>query len=428
MAQCNRQKEGRPRPRGTSDDDPAPGAALAAAGKAKDRRDVLMAMSPAVPDRNAGIRRFAIEAGWNLMPISRIVGGFGALNGWRGDGALVTLRQDEAVLSFVKGLRRRGIPVVDLTCERPDIRVPRVNLDNRAVGRLAAGHFAERNFRHAAWFSTYWMNVHAERFAGFAKAWNDRSPGNREPVARWVLCEDVPAARRNDSRAVAKWFAGLLSSVPKPLALLCHCGEDAARVLSECRALGIAVPEEIAILSAGDYYQICEMQSVPISSFEINGERHGYEAAELLRRLMDGEAPPRGPVLVPPGPLRVRASTDWTAAADPLVARALALVSENLSRPWGVAQLCRELGVSPLRLERHFDAELGRPPGEEILRQRLARARALLLETTLTVEQIAARCGFCHAAYLSNLFRRETGLSPRAFAKRVRTGSAMPVP
>ncbi len=373
------------------------------------RRDVLMALSPMVPERNSGIRRFALEAGWNLIPVSRVVGGVAALGGWRGDGALVTLRQDSPVADFARGLRRRGVPVVDLTEERPDVRVPRVCLDNREIGRECARHFTERNFRHAAWFSTHWMNVHAERFAGFAEELADIPP------MRWVLCEDVPSARRNDSRAVAKWFAGLLRSAPKPLALLCHCGEDAARVLAECRALGIAVPEEIAILSAGDYYGICEMQSVPISSFEINGERHGYEAAALLQRLMDGGAPPHAPIRVPPGPLRVRESTDHTAASDPLVARALALVGENLSRPWGVAQLCQALGVPHLRLERHFAAELGRTPSAEILRQRLSKARALLRETDLTLSDIAARCGFCHASPLSNLFRRETGITPRAW-------------
>lgn len=90
-------------------------------------------------------------------------------------------------------------------------------------------------------------------------------------------------------------------------------------------------------------------------------------------------------------------------------------MAKNLSRPWGVAQLSRELGVPPLRLGRHFQAELGRSPGAEILRQRLARAWTLLLDTDLTLDKIAAQCGFCHAAYLSNLFHRETGFSPRAF-------------
>lgn len=135
------------------------------------------------------------------MPVSRIVGGAGGLGGWRGDCALVTLREDPAAVSFVSALRRKGVPVVDITEERPEIRIPRVCLDNAAVGRAVAEHFAERNYRHAAWFSTYWMNVQAERFAGFEARWKELGRGGGGDVARWVLCEDVPAGRRNDSRA-----------------------------------------------------------------------------------------------------------------------------------------------------------------------------------------------------------------------------------
>ena len=381
------------------------------------RKDVLLATAPMVQSRGEGVRRFAREAGWSLIDISRLVGGTAGLGGWRGDGALVTLQHDRETSAFVHRLRRAGVPVVDLSNQRPDIRIPRVCLDNVAIGRLAAKHFAERNYRHAAWFSTYWTNVQTERFDGFSEAWANVRRADGPPL-RWVLRESVPAARQNDQRTVARWFTDLLRAAPKPLALLCHSGEDAARILSECRAIGIAVPDEIAILSAGDYVGLCETQAVPISSVGINGERHGYEAAALLQRLMDGEPPPRGPILIQPGELVVRASTDWTAAADPLVAKALELVAGNLSRPWGVAQLSRELGVPPLRLGRHFKAELGRAPGAEILRQRLAKARTLLRETDMPLARIAELCGFCHASYLVNLFRRETGLTPREWRKR----------
>ena len=142
-----------------------------------------------------------------------------------------------------------------------------------------------------------------------------------------------------------------------------------------------------------------------------------HKAAALLQKLMDGKPPPRGPILIPPGELVVRASTDWTAATDPLVAKALELVAGNLSRPWGVAQLSRELGVPPLRLGRHFKAEVGRTPGAEILRQRLSKARTLLRETNLPLARIAELCGFCHASYLVNLFRPETGWTPREWGK-----------
>jgi len=34
------------------------------------------------------------------------------------------------------------------------------------------------------------------------------------------------------------------------------------------------------------------------------------------------------------------------------------------------------------------------------------------------IKSIAEACGFCNVAYLSNVFRRETGLSPRAWRTR----------
>ena len=385
------------------------------------RKDVLLAMTPHLPWRNDGVRRFALESGWNLIDSSRLIGGLAGLAGWRGDGAIVTLRDDTTTPAFVRRMRRAGIPVVDLSNQRPDIRIPRVCIDNVAIGRLAAAHFASFNHRHAAWFSTHWMNVHAQRFEGFCAGWANavqrQQADDSKPPERWVLREGVPPGRRNDARAVARWLSARLTATPKPLALFCHCIEDAARILFECETCGIRVPEEIAILATGDDQTMCETQSVPLSCIPQQGERQGYEAAVLLQRLMDGEPPPRGPVLIPPGDLVVRASTDWTAASDPLVAKALALVAGNLSRPWGVAQLSRELDVPPLRLGRHFTAELGRTPGEEILRQRLARARTLLRETDLPLADIAERCGFCHASYLSNCFRHATGLAPGAWRR-----------
>lgn len=378
------------------------------------RRDILLAMVPYSPWRGEGIRRFARNAGWNLLEWSSLPVGIG---GWRGDGALVTLRNDPELAALVRRLRRRGVPVVDMTAEHPEVNIPRVCLDSRAIGRMAAEHFAERNFRHAAWFSTHWTHTHAARFASFSEAWA-AFPGTSGPPARHVLMEEIPENRWNDSRAVGRWFASLLRKAPKPLAVFCPGPAEASRIVAECRIVGVAVPENVAVLCTGDDQMPCENQAVPLSCILVGGERQGYEAAALLDRLIDGEAPPKEPVTMPPKGLAVRASTDVVAASDPLVARALALVAENIPRPWGVAQLCRTLGVGPRRLCRHFADELGRSPGEEIQRQRLARAAALLRDTDLTLDAVAERCGLCHAQYLSKIFRRETGLPPGAWRKK----------
>lgn len=382
----------------------------------KGRRDILLAMVPYSPWRGEGIRRFARKAGWNLLEWSSLPIG---ISGWRGDGALVTLRNDPELAALVRRLRRRGVPVVDMTAEHTEVRMPRVCLDSRAIGRLAAEHFATRNFRRAAWFSTHWTNTHAARFASFSETWAS-FPGMEGPPERHVLMEEIPESRWNDSRAVGRWFASVMRKAPKPLAVFCPGPAEAARIVSECRIGGIAVPEKVAVLCTGDDQMPCENQAVPLSCILVGGERQGYEAAALLDRLIDGEPPPDGDVTMPPKGIITRASTDIVAASDPLVARALALVAQNIPHPWGVAQLCRTLGVGPRRLCRHFVAELGRSPGEEIQRHRLARAMSMLRETDLPLSAVAERCGLCHAQYLSKIFRRETGMPPGAWRKENR--------
>ena len=377
--------------------------------KGRKGKNVLLVVTPPSPERNVAVARFARSAGWNLLVANRLMRTLGA---WRGDGALVTLRDDPDILTLVRRLRRRGIPVVDLTEEHHEMPLPRVCGDNRAIGRLAAEHYKERNYSHAAWFSTKWTPVHAARYAGFAEGWGNCS--------RWVLAEGVEADRWDDTRATSRWFSGLFRAAPRPLALLCYDDADAALVLAACRAAGVAVPEEIAVLGIGNDLLLCENQSVPLSSVLHDAGRVGSEGAALLSRLMDGETPPRAPILIPPRGVAVRASTDRIVASDPLVAQALSLVEENLPRQWGVDQLARELGVAPIRLHRRFVAELGRPPGAEIRRRRLAKARLLLRDADLTLDEIAAQCGFCHAQHLSNLFRRDTGLSPRIWRMRER--------
>ena len=189
------------------------------------------------------------------------------------------------------------------------------------------------------------------------------------------------------------------------------------RLLAVCREQSISVPEEVALLSIGNDPILCENQSVTLSSIDQNLERGGYEAAAMLDRLMEGKPPPRTPILVPPAGIVTRQSTDTRAVAEPTLRRALELIGDNLSRPYGADQLADALGLPRFKVDRLFAAGLGRSVGSEILRQRIARAKLLLKSRKLTLSDIARQIGFCHASHLSNSFKRATGLSPKAWLK-----------
>lgn len=53
---------------------------------------------------------------------------------------------------------------------------------------------------------------------------------------------------------------------------------------------------------------------------------------------------------------------------------------------------------------------------------RLARVKQLPVESQLSLEQIAAFTGYEHAEYLSVVFKREVGVSPRHYCKREQRG------
>ena len=381
------------------------------------RKNVLVMVSPMSIPRVEGIARFAREHDWNLMIQDRL--GYHPI-AWNGDGIIATLRSDPVTFSSIARLMRRGVPTVDLTLSRPDVDVPRVTSDHKAIGRLAAEHFLERNFSNAVWFSTGWGRVHAMRFEGLA----DRL--GRTP-AKWVLSESLPRSRQNDWGAFTKWLRGAFAAAQKPVAALTYDEADGARLLNAALELDISVPEELAILTIGDNRTICENQSVPLSSIDQNLEHGGYAAAALLDRLMAGRRPPQKPILIPPLGIVVRRSTEVIAVAEPTVRRAMEFIARNLARPIGSPQIADVLGVKRSVLDTLFREHLCHSVGEEIRRQRFARAKLLLETTQAPVSDIAAETGFCSPSHLANTFRDATGTSPRDWRKRALSSSSAAV-
>ena len=385
-------------------------------------KNVLAMISPMSAERVSGIARYAKEHGWNLMIQDRL--GHTPL-AWNGDGILATLRSDPVTFRCIEKLMKRGIPLVDLTVSRPEIKVPRVTSDHREIGRLAARHFAEREFRHIAWFSSGWGNVHKLRYQGLAEA------GAGKPL-KWVVADEIPVRRQSEWNSFVAWIRDKLAAAEKPLSVLTYDETDAARLLYAAKELGVNVPEELAILSIGNNPLVCENQSVPLSSIDQNLERGGYEAAALLDRLMDSpsrakrhasgtkhQAP--GTILVPPKGIVTRRSTDVIAIADPTVRKALQFIGENLAKPIGSPQIAEALGLKRSELDRLFRGHLMRSVGEEIRRQRLVRAKLLLETTDCTISDIARQTGYCTPSHLTNTFKSVLGRAPKDWRSHAET-------
>lgn len=365
------------------------------------KRQVLVMITPFSRLRIDGILAFAQQHNWSLTFQDRL-GGLPPSFDY--DGVLVTLRADGPTMKYVQEARHRGIQVVDLTIQRPRIRVPRVISDHVRIGNLAGEHFRERGITQAAWFSTSWSHVHQLRFNGFADAIG-RIPEKWVTIQQDELCAHLLHAQR-------------------PTGVLAYDETDAVRLLNACTASKISVPDDIAILSIGDDPLITDHQCVPISCIRQNFAAGGFAAAELLDALMDGKPPPAKPCLIKPDGILVRRSTDTFADDNPLIAKTLLFIRDNLNRAFGAAQIASALGVSRSRLDKTFSAKFGSSIGEEILNHRLTKACQLLAERQLNVNVTAAACGFCATSYFIRKFAARHGVTPYQWLKRQTAGTA----
>jgi AraC-like DNA-binding protein len=103
----------------------------------------------------------------------------------------------------------------------------------------------------------------------------------------------------------------------------------------------------------------------------------------------------------------------YKAHTDPVVGPALRLLHSDPARPWTVANLAAETGVSRAALARRFTYVVGEPPMTFLTRWRLALAADLLRDPDLTITAVAARVGYGTPFALSAAFKRVRGVSPR---------------
>ena len=227
---------------------------------------------------------------------------------------------------------------------------------------------------------------------------------------------------QDDQAALVRW----LQQLPTPVAVMACNSIRGQEVLSACRRLGRAVPEQVAVMGVDSDEIICELSDPPLSSVVLNAVRTGYEAAAWLDRLMAGEAAPDSPVLIAPTGVAPRRSTDIVAVDDPHVAAALRYIRDHACEDIALQDVLQSVHLSRASLHRHFNAALGRSPKAEILRVRLERAKQLLAETELPLYEIASRTGFRNPEHFSYLFKSKSGQTPGQFRREAKA-SAKPV-
>jgi transcriptional regulator GlxA family with amidase domain len=97
----------------------------------------------------------------------------------------------------------------------------------------------------------------------------------------------------------------------------------------------------------------------------------------------------------------------------PMLLAVIDLMEQNLEEPLSRTDLALSAGLSTRQLERLFRKYLNRSPARYYLELRLNKARLLLLQTNMSVIDVALACGFVSASHFSKCYRDFFGRTPR---------------
>ncbi len=317
---------------------------------------------------------------------------------------------------LAKTARKIGIPLVNVWLNSPVKNLPSVLPDFESSGRMAADHLVGRGFRRFGYLGYLREKDTRQQINGLKKVL--RPKGHRLTTYRFSRTglEGRALGWETFTVGLEKWV-----DTWKPPIGIFTCNDLYCRYLIEvCRAKGLQVPQEAAIVGTSNEPAICASPYPALTSVDRDCERIGYRAAAMLDGLMKGDEPPKQPAYSPPKGLVPRQSTDSRAADDPIVAKALRFIAENGQDRIQVKNVASAVATTRRTLERKFRDSLGRTIAEEIARLRIERAKRLMVETEDSFKALAVDLGFRNADHFYKVFSRVEGMTPSQYRNQRR--------
>lgn len=107
----------------------------------------------------------------------------------------------------------------------------------------------------------------------------------------------------------------------------------------------------------------------------------------------------------------------------PLIFKAISFMSIHCNESPNMEAISKHVGLSPAYFSKLFKKEMNTTYSDYLLLIRLQKSRVLLMQTTLSISDIADHVGLCNGNYLSTLFKKYYHETPLQFRKRLSTHS-----
>ncbi|MEC9199846.1 MAG: GlxA family transcriptional regulator [Pseudomonadota bacterium] len=96
----------------------------------------------------------------------------------------------------------------------------------------------------------------------------------------------------------------------------------------------------------------------------------------------------------------------------PKLSQIIQMMEKNIEEPISPAVLAKDVGMSTRQLERLFRRYLNRSPKRYYMELRLSKARNLLMQTDMSVINVALACGFASPSHFSKCYRAHYETTP----------------
>ncbi len=279
-------------------------------------------------------------------------------------------------------------------------------------GRMAAEHLLScglKNFGFCGFSEFCWSRSREE---GFLKAVKEAGHSAESIHLKPKL---KTSSEDREYKNITDW----LKSLPKPAGIMA-CNDDLGKeILEICKMADLKVPDEIAVIGSDNDQLICNLCHPTLTSIDNSSEKAGYDAARIMDNIMNGrEKMGEKNIVVEPLRIVTRQSTNTLAIGEPNIINAINFIRQNAFRPITVQEVADATYVSKRVLQRKFKKYLDRSIHYEILKTRYELVEKALLETNMSISQIAKKLKFSGDQNLARFFKKMRGITPREFRNK----------
>jgi LacI family transcriptional regulator len=363
-----------------------------------------------------GISRYSNENGhWSFcrMPLyyRETLGTKGILNwakDWRANGIIGQLYNE-----METELYQSAFPVIAQDFKERFRYLPNITGQYRETGKLGAEYFLKKGYTNFAFYGFNNIVWSRERAEGYESSVNS--------AGYHVHYFEHKKARSTDiwyykSKSLSKW----LKSLPKPIALMACDDNQGVHITEACKQNKIRVPQEVAVLGVDNDVMLCELSDPPLSSIKLDIERAGYDTARAMDLMISGSVKFYPDIQVSPLKVVTRSSTDIYASRDENITNALDFIHKNIDQNLLVDQIVKEVPMSRRSLEKRFVEVTGLPIYKYILKLRIEKLAQKLVNSELSVFEIALEMGLPDSKNISRQFRQIMDCTPLEYRRKFR--------